>query len=111
MSLTEFFNLTNISENVKYSLISYCETNDRVLLQILMYQNDKLNELLEETIITSSQNNDLENLEKWFQLLRTQRIFEQKYDLKLMGLSMTESLQEISKYGIKSSRDFSESIK
>ena len=111
MSLTEFFNLTNISENVKYSLISYCETNDRVLLQILMYQNDKLNELLEETIITSSQNNDLENLEKWFQLLRTQRIFEQKYDLKLMGLSMTESLQEISKYGIKASRDFSESIK
>lgn len=106
MSLTEFFNLSNISENVKKSLISYCETNDRVLLQILMYQNDKLNELLEEMI-----NNDLENLEKWFQLLRTQRIFEQKYDLKLMGLSMSETLQEISKYGSKASRDFSESIK
>lgn len=110
--MTEFFGLTNISENVKKSLISYCETNDRVLLQILMYQNDKLNELLEEMVIISSQSNDLENLDKWFQLLRTQRIFEQKYDgLRLMGSSMSESLQEISKFGSKASRDFSESIK
>lgn len=108
LSLTEFFNLTNISENVKHYLISYCEAYDRVLLKILMYQNDKLNELFEEMIITSSQINDLE---KWFKLLRTQRIFEKKYDLKLMGLSMSESLQEISKYDIKASRDFSESIK
>lgn len=111
LSLTDFFNLANISDNVKNSLISYCKKFDRVLLQILMYQNDKLNELLEEMIIVSSQNNDLENLEKWFQLLRTQRIFEQKYDLKLMGLSMSETLQEISKFGFKASRDFSESIK
>lgn len=110
--MTEFFGLTNISENVKKSLISYCERHDRVLLQILMYQNDKLNDLLEEMVIISSQSNDLENLDKWFQLLRTQRIFEQKYDgLKLMGSSMSESLQEISKFGNKASRDFSESIK
>lgn len=76
-----------------------------------MYQNDKLNELLEEMIINSPQNNDLENLEKWFQLLRTQRIFERKYGIKLMGFSMIESLNEISKFGTKASRDFSDSIK
>jgi hypothetical protein len=111
LGLTEFFGLTNISENVKKALISYCEANDRVLLQILMYQNDELNELLKEMIISSSQNNELENLEKWFQLLRTQRIFERKYDLKLMGLSMIESLQELSKFEKKGSRDFCESIK
>jgi hypothetical protein len=111
LGLTEFFGLTNISENVKKALISYCEAHDRVLLQILMYQNDELNELLKEMIISSSQNNELENLEKWFQLLRTQRIFERKYDLKLMGLSMIESLQELSKFEKKGSRDFCESIK
>lgn len=76
-----------------------------------MYQNDRLNELLEEMIITSSQNKDLENIEKWFQLLRTQRIFEHKYGSNLVGLSMSESFQEIRKFGNKASRDFSESIK
>lgn len=109
--MTEFFNLSNISVNVKSALLSYCETNDRNLLQILMYQNDKLNELLEEMIITTSQSRDLESIEKWFQLLRTQRIFEQKYGSNLVGSSMSESFQEISKFGSKASRDFCESIK
>ena len=106
LSLTEFFNLSNISEIVRNSLIFYCKTYDRVLQQILLYQDDKFQELLEELVTT-----DLESLEKWFQLLRTQRIFEKRYEIKLIGLSMSESLQEVTKYGEKASRDFSESIK
>lgn len=107
LSLIEFFSLSNISEAVKNALVSYCKENNRALLHILMYQDDKLVELMEELV-----ENDLENLEKWFELLRTQRLFERKYvGTKLMGLSMTESLQEISKTGGKASRDFCDSIK
>ena len=107
LSLTEFFNLSNISESVKRSLNFYCKANDRVLLQILMYQDDKLVELMEELL-----ENDLESLEKWFQLLRTQRLFEKKYNgIKIMGLSMMESLQKISEFGTKAARDFCDSIK
>lgn len=108
LSLTEFFNLANISRSVKESLASYCKTDDRYLIQILMYQDDKLPELLEELMIQ-----DLEGLEKWFQLLRTQRIFEHQFvGTKLMGLSMIETLQELEKAGgSKAARDFSESIK
>ena len=111
MSLTDFFNLSNISESVKNSLIFYCEQNDRVLLQILMYQDDKLAELLEELMISSFQGDNLENLGKWFQLLRTQRIFEKKYGIQLVGYSMSETLQKLGQFGGKTSRDFSESIK
>lgn len=107
MSLTEFFNLSIISENVQKSLISYCKSEDRVLLQILMYQDDKLIELMEDLI-----ENDLESLEKWIQLLKTQRLFEHKYPgAKLMGLSLTRTLVEINKFGGKASRDFCDSIK
>lgn len=108
LSLTEFFNLSNISASVKGSLISYCEANDRYLIQILMYQDDKLPELLHELSIQ-----DLEGLGNWFQLLRTQRIFEHQFaGSKLMGLSMIETLHELEKVGgSKAARDFSESIK
>lgn len=81
------------------------------MLQILMYQDDKLTELLEELIISSFQGDILENLEKWFQLLRTQRIFERRYGIKLVGQSMSETLQQLGQFGMKASRDFSESIK
>ena len=111
LSLTDFFNLANISESVKNSLISYCKNFDRTLLQILMYQDDKLTELLEELMISSFQGDNLENLEKWFQLLRTQRIFEKKYSIKLVGYSMCETLHHLEQFGGKASRDFSESIK
>lgn len=111
LSLTEFFNLSNISVSVRKSLQSYFEQNDRVLLQILMYQDDNLNEFLEELMVSSFQGDNLENLEKWVQLLRTQRIFEKKYGTKLVGSSMSETIQKLGNYGDKASRDFSESIK
>jgi hypothetical protein len=107
LSLTEFFALSNISKSVKTSLIDYCKVNNRVLLQIIMYQDDKLPELLEELVLST----DLESLEKWFQLLRIQRCFEKKYGIQLMGLSMSETLQTLTQFGPKASRDFSESIK
>lgn len=110
LSLTEFFNLSNISEAVKNAVNSYCKSHERVLMQILLYQDDNLSELLEE-LMNSSQDNDLESLEKWFQLLRVQRCLERKFGIKLMGLTMSETLQEINQFGIKASRDFCESIK
>lgn len=77
-----------------------------------MYQDDLLDDLIQDLIISSdSSPNDLDNLEKWFHLLRTQRIFEHKYGKPLMGSTMTESLQEVSKNGSKAARDFCESIK
>ena len=76
-----------------------------------MYQDDKLAELLEELMISSFQGDNLENLGKWFQLLRTQRIFEKKYGIQLVGYSMSETLQKLGQFGGKTSRDFSESIK
>lgn len=82
------------------------------MLQVLMYQDDNLTELLDELMILSSfQGDNLENLEKWFQLLRTQRIFERRYGIKLVGYSMSETLQQLGQFGMKASRDFSESIK
>lgn len=106
MSLTEFFGLSNISKSVKNALIDYCKVNNRVLLQIILYQDDKLPELLEELVISS----DLESLEKWFQLLRIQRCFEKRYNTTLMGLSMSETIQKLTQFGLKATRDFSELI-
>lgn len=91
--------------------MSYCKNYDRTLLQILMYQDDKLTELLEELMISSFQGDNLENLEKWFQLLRTQRIFEKRYGIKLVGYSMCDTLNKLGQFGGKASRDFSKSIR
>lgn len=79
-------------------------------MQILLYQDDNLSELLEELMI-SSQGDDLNSLDKWFQLIRVQRCLERKTGLKLMGLSMSETMQEINQLGAKASRDFCESVK
>lgn len=108
--MVEFLNLTNISNEVRNAFYTYCESNDHELMKILLYQDDKLTELLRNLILINN-SNELQSLEKWFQLLRVQRCFEKRTELRLVGKSSSETFYELNKLNAKASRDFSESIK
>ncbi len=110
LSLTVFLQLAHISEKVKASLYEYCQINQPVLQQILLYQDDRLAELL------ASRLNDMEGdkvleLGNWFKMLRVQRCFEKRTGggVSLLGLSKEACLEKLKPF--KSANDFEESIK
>lgn len=109
LTLTAFLQLAQISDRVKAALFDYCRVNQPVLLQILLYQDDRLDELL-VCRLGSGEDRVLE-LGKWFKMLRVQRCFEKRTggSVKLLGLSERECMEKLKPY--KLSLDFQESIK
>lgn len=113
LPLTEFLQLANISENVRTTLYQYCREHEPVLMKILLYQDDRLTELLEALVINSQQDavNELDSLDKWFKLLRIQRCFEKRTGLRLMGKTRMETLNVLNAGESPALvRDFCESI-
>jgi hypothetical protein len=108
LNLTVFLQLAHISDKVKSTLYEYCQCNQPILQQILLYQDDQLDEL-----ITSRLNLDGDKvleLGKWFKMLRVQRCFEKRIGgLNLLGLSQEECSKRLKQFNLSS--DFQESIK
>ena len=109
LSLTVFLQLAHISEKVKKALYEYCQVNQPVLQQILLYQDDRLDELLASKF--DREGDKVLELGKWFKMLRVQRCFEKRAGggVSLLGLSREECLEKLKIY--KLSSDFQESLK
>lgn len=110
LSLTAFLQLSHISPGVRDALYSYCRSKQPILKQILLYQDDRLDELIEDTpMLTDNSNGDaVTSLTEWFKLLRVQRCFEKRSGLQLLGLSRDECIRLLQPKRL--SHDFYESL-
>lgn len=110
LSLTSFLQLAQISERVKSALYEYCAASQPVLQQILLYQDDRLDDLLTSRLDQLDGDKVLE-LGKWFKMLRVQRCFEKRTggSVALLGLSREACVEKLRP--LKLASDFEESIK
>lgn len=66
LSLTAFLQLSHISPGVRDALYSYCQSKQPVLKQIFLYQDDRLDELIEDNpILTGSNGDAVTSLTEW----------------------------------------------
>lgn len=109
LSLTAFLQLSHISPGVRDALYSYCQSKQPVLKQIFLYQDDRLDELIEDNpILTGSNGDAVTSLTEWFKLLRVQRCFEKRSGLQLLGLSQQDCIRLLQPKRL--SHDFCESL-
>lgn len=109
----DFLSLLNISEEVRSAIYSHCRANDADLLKLLLYQDDRLDDLVLQLVEDNSGDFDkFATLDQWLRLSRAQRCYEQRCGLKICGKSRSECLKIIAdRYGELMAKDFEESCK